>query len=183
MDRFIEIFKRHPWWIVGGVLAVVVLIWLFSSGGSKTETAVVNVGASDALIAASAAERVEQIRTNAATVQGQLALEKAKNDNETAIAIMGIQSGVLANDNQTALGIVASNNSAAIQINSQNVVGATTLAQIDAKRQNDLAQKTIELAGVESDMMKSIAQKQADVEILSIYQGSLNRVIGKSAQN
>jgi hypothetical protein len=160
MERFVQIFKEHPWWIVGGVLTVVVLIWLFSGSG-KTETAVVNVGASDALIAATAAERVAQIQTNAATVQGQLENERAKIDNAAAIEIAGIQAGVIGSNNSTALGIVNSNNTAAIQINSQNVGGAVDLGKLEADvvKTGMLYQFQVDQHSIAADMQ---VQKSAD---------------------
>lgn len=132
MNRFVEIFKRHPWWIVGGIIGVVILIWIMTRGGGKTQTAVVNVGPSDAQVQASAAERIAQITTNAETVQAQIGLEQNKQENEAAVALAGISSEMNANNNSTALGVVNSNNSAAIQINTANVAGAKDMATIAA---------------------------------------------------
>lgn len=159
-SRFFEIVKRHPMWIVGGVIAVVILIWLMSRGGGSS-TAVVTIGPSDAQVQASAAERIAQITTNAETVQAQLGLEKNAQDVATAIALAGIQKDMSANDNATAAGIVTSNNAAAIQINQQNVTGATTVAQSTLNTQLAMAnlQYQVDMQSIAADMQ---VQKNAD---------------------
>lgn len=132
MHRFMEIFKRHPWWIVGGVVAVVILIWLMTRGSGGTQTAVVSLGPSDTQIAANAAVQKAQIETNAETVQAQIDLEKNEQNNTTAVALAGVSSGINSNNNAAALALAQTNAGAAVQINAANVAGATTIAQANA---------------------------------------------------
>jgi hypothetical protein len=120
MENFMDTVKRYPGWIAGGVLALVVLIYLMSRGSSSGATGIVAYGPSDTVVVAGAQTEAARIAANAATAQAQLALEALQDSNETEITLN-------AQNTATAAAIVGSNNAATITINEQNTKAATDI--------------------------------------------------------
>lgn len=120
MDRFIGVFKSHPMWIVGGVIGVVILIWLMTRGGSTSGGGIVSYGPSDAVVMSNAATEKARIEANAGTAQAQLAAELQGK-------LADVQAAITMNTNATAAQISTSQDAAAIHINDANVKGAVDI--------------------------------------------------------
>lgn len=118
MERFSEIFKHHPLWIILGVGAMVVFIWLFTRGKSSSNPTIVSYGPSDAVVQANAQKEMVTAQTNAATVQAQL-------NTDAAVKLASINAGA-------ATGIAQASSAAAVTINQQNTKTSedVALAQI-----------------------------------------------------
>lgn len=159
-QRFMHIAKTHTMWIVGGVIAVVLLIYLMSRGSGSSGGGIVAYGPSDTVVLANAQKEIALLNANAATAQAQLANEKSVDDNQAAIKLNEQNVGA-------ATAIVASNNAAAVMINDKNVVGAT---QINA--QNTDAAKAI--AAIQANTAAQIAGFNTD---LAIHELNVNKEV------
>lgn len=62
MERFMGIFKRHPLWIVGAVIGVLLLFWLMSKGGGSSQPVIVSTGPSDSTVQANAAVEIARLQ-------------------------------------------------------------------------------------------------------------------------
>jgi hypothetical protein len=170
MERFVEIFKRHPWGIAGAILAVVVLIWYFSRGSSTPQMAVYSSGPTDAQVQGAYALQAAQISANAATAQAQLQNEQVANDNATAVTINAQNTGA-------ATAINSTNASAAVQINQQNVTGATAINQAQANAAVTMAgyQRDVEINGQNTDLqVQSMAEDTARYNSVMAMLGATN---------
>ena len=193
-QRFGEIFRRHPLWIVGGVIALVILIWLMMRGGSTPQMAVYSSGPTDAQVQGAYALQAAQINANAATAQAQLSNEATANNNATALALNAQNTNVAnlinSQNSAAAVAINANSNSAAIQINGQNVAAATNITAINAQtaaainaNNNDTAtriaagQQAVDMISAQADYLEAhagviAAQGQADAQrTTAFYQG------------
>lgn len=181
MERFVEIFKRHPWGIAGAILAVVVLIWYFSRGSSTPQMAVYSSGPTDAQVQGAYALQAAQISANAATAQAQLQNEQVANDNATAVTINAQNTGaattINAQNTGAATAINSTNASAAVQINQQNVTGATAINQAQANAAVTMAgyQRDVEINGQNTDLqVQSMAEDTARYNSVMAMLGATN---------
>lgn len=124
-ESTVEEAKRHPYWIVGGVLGLVALFWLLSSSSSSAKSGTgqnftFSYGPSDAQVLAGT----------------QLAIAQA--GDQTAVTLQGMQTGqatavaqdyygYLTNNSANALAATVNTNSTASQIAGIN--GSTALAE------------------------------------------------------
>lgn len=141
-DNFMGTVKRHPGFVIGGVIGLVVLIYLFTRSSGSQQMGVVSVGPSDATVNANAAITAAQIaqqanaNTNMTAVQlaqiGAEAQDKANqiaNQNSVALATIGAGAAVAINDTNaaTAAHINDTNAGAAMHINDTNAQTAEAI--------------------------------------------------------
>lgn len=76
MERFIDIVKRYPLWIAGGVVALIFVFWLSSRGsGGESVPTITSFGPSDASVNANAQVQIAQMGFNAQGASNAAALE------------------------------------------------------------------------------------------------------------
>lgn len=191
MERFSHIFAKYPYYIVGGVVVVVGLIYLMSRGGStggSTGGQIVSYGPSDTVVVAGAQTEMARINANANTAQAQYNSELQSklagiyadmniDNNKTAVSIKSIDAGTSLAGFSAAKYINDSNNGAAVAMTQATVAGDVAMnkqsmdASIAAAQAS--ANAAIQAAAFHaSEVAAQIAQTEAQQQRDTAYQAA-----------
>jgi hypothetical protein len=169
MERFIDIVKRYPLLIAGAVVALILIIWYMSSGGTTANTIAV-IGPSDTTVAANAAIESERIKANATAHAGQIAVELAGIDAGVAESTLSTSRAI--SEIQAARDVDLVKASGVTQVNLATIVtGASTAqAQISADALRDLAtiEKNRAAQQRQYDQQAQVLKQQADWSMASL---------------
>lgn len=165
MEKIKELFHKHPYYFVGGVFLVVVLLWLWLRSGSKAAPAagVDNSGYYAAAAAAvNSGNQLQQAQAGyAAQVnQSTIAADEAKAIAETTAKVQqaGIAAAadvakVVSNNNLATAGLVSNNNLATAGL-------VSVMNQHIADLQNSQTQNEIALIAQKQGLDYGIAQNK-----------------------
>lgn len=151
--KFGEIFAKYPWYIAGGVIGVVIVIWLLSRGSGSTVQpgGIVAYGPSDTQIAAGAAVEAARIEANAATAQAQF-------NGDLQLKLAPILAGVNADNNKTAVDLTTITTGSSLAITNSNNAAAVTM-------NGKTMDSNVQIAKYGYDASQSAAQAQSAAQL------------------
>ncbi len=156
MQRFIDLVKKHPLWILGGVLGLVIIWYLSSSGSDESAPmGVINIGPT-----------AETVMANRDITIAQMANQRAGAQDQIAVALAGIQSSTMITLDEGAR--YTAERLAGIEAGSYDTFLNTTKAitEIQADRDITIVGKQVDggvnLAGIASNTATTTAQIQSN---------------------
>jgi hypothetical protein len=158
MDRFFEILKRHPLWILGAVVALVLIFWFAGRGGSSSQPVIVSTGPSDMTVAQNAETERARIAAQQQGAAGVVATELAKIQADAYTQFLSTSRDVadIQSDRDVQIAGIAGNTQTSL---ASIITGAqTTQTQIAANTATDLANidkaKSESLANINASLEK-----------------------------
>lgn len=172
MERFIDLIKRYPLWILGGVVALVLIFWYAGSGGDNSQPVIVSTGPSDMTVAQNAETERVRLALQAQGAAGVVSTELARIQADAYTQFLGTSRDIaeIEGNTQTSLASI--------------ITGATTSqTQIYADTTRELAEidksKAIDLTNIGAALEKDKIKAASD----AAYQANYAAITINAANN